>query len=1804
MNLLDPTGELSPREIITQIARERLEAFVGLIRADGTYISRVYESLRSLSEEISHDYGGRFLVELIQNGYDAHPPETKDGVITIHVRTSEGEFGTLYVANGGNGFTRSNVEALCDVALSDKPVGETIGNKGLGFRSVLSISSEPEIYSKLGRTAHSNFDGFCFRFATSEDFKAMISEPHHCELANRDLPPFHIPVTIDTPSTKSFVQNLAQSGFSTVVRLPLLSEFALNVVLEAIEDLRQPKAPLLAFLKRLTKLTVEVEDKPSLSFSLSRSSTPVPSSGKATTDSFELVDMAASGRFLICWRKIQEQFVKDAIGESIKRGQLHRSWARWSGDGELAIAVPIESDRSQPRFYTYLPMGSEAEAPLPGLLHAAFYPKADRTSLDASVPLNDLYIREAVRLAASAIYQLRFGAIRVPTLASLSIGHVIVDLISWTSARGIAGGDRDFPALMAEALREIGVPLESSALLPIVSIDGTDKWSSSSNASRWDAYADGSVINLFNLVKFSRIAALPPELGKERISRLECFLVGACIRETLEPSSEEQARAIEEVALHLHQNRRLTDKVDTWKGFYKDLGNLFEKVGAEHWAQRSILLCSDGRLRSSSPQKRTRQGKTSTNTRIRTAKLVAIFVPPARRRSGVLTTPSPLRPYFAFLDARLGWTDELEHIRQALESANLVRKYDAGEIIASLSAIATTQRSVSIRRAVLEWVFKLWIETEGGEVLRRADLQVPGLDRRWVRARVAIFSRGWPETTLGGIVHSLIDKAGPNAVDLSKLRRRLLAGPRTVPFSKSKIKLWSEFLEALGVQKGLRIEQLQPISPSLPGFSISLTTICQQLKIGPNSQRYIAQQVGKEPEITYTGTSHRLPTNVSYIPGQEDFSSLDDEGKGLFSYLVLECLPGLTSPKLMMEEHSEHFPSAGRTKWPSPALAFLQQEQWFPVDPPENQYTISFVRPKNVLLEPESGERLPVFLPRPARLIRKPLAQEPICEALQRICGTGVFDQHGSLIAQTQLLANAFASAWFPSAQVRAFENLYWDTWCRLIKISPTVKWYWIDEHKMLVFRRQGFPVAISLAASQMGNSNLYVRDTKEDLAPRLLEDLGHYVWDAGAEVAKQAGEYVTKELSSDIRRTSMVGVQILIDQQSAENVKGHRALEIMPSLPQVISRCMAALKGFAAQQLPRNWMPVFELVGRLNIKVGRAIEVSIEGHTLPLPSDFHGCLALGNPQSPTVLIQAPERLLGWESIKNARRSIAQAIGFVEIAPHLGIAFSSLQEAGLTPDAPLKSIPWEVVERDLQLSEADIRKAVAAIGGNQEWLLRFLKPLIVYYTGEKGLELLGARGDDELSTDLIRRSAKIMAVQRIDEVRLSSLLETVRSYEDLLDELELDLGQFNQALKSIGEKPLSYRELQVNALHGFLSEQNDRIMEHLRLAYLTAFESFGDLSGYVSARNAIDELEPDPNWLETIREPTTVQLESFVMDFINSLHLPRRKTKTNLPSLSTVRDYNTRQIRSVTRRVAPIIRAWCYKNHVPGGVWVSENVEDQNLSELSRIGASDFIQLNEENVIRWFQVIAYWPGSMRATTSTKLLGLSEEDLDIERQKATEKEQQLKRERRSVLVNDRLLDPDDLDVPSLASEFEQLISVTVGLPDLHSNSAVHSPGVRTPRRLGGGGVGSRKHLTSQQSDLVGFLGELAVYQWLKKSLPGQKIDKAWVSKNRENLLAGSGNDNLGYDFEVLFQRRKVFLEVKAHLGDPRTFELGETQVIRAQECARQRRDFKIAYVSSLANTGNLRIEILPNPFTREGQSIYRLDGQGLRYRFAR
>lgn len=44
-------------------------------------------SLTALTAQLTQEYEDRFLVELIQNAYDAHPPGSRDG--RVHVRLDE-----------------------------------------------------------------------------------------------------------------------------------------------------------------------------------------------------------------------------------------------------------------------------------------------------------------------------------------------------------------------------------------------------------------------------------------------------------------------------------------------------------------------------------------------------------------------------------------------------------------------------------------------------------------------------------------------------------------------------------------------------------------------------------------------------------------------------------------------------------------------------------------------------------------------------------------------------------------------------------------------------------------------------------------------------------------------------------------------------------------------------------------------------------------------------------------------------------------------------------------------------------------------------------------------------------------------------------------------------------------------------------------------------------------------------------------------------------------------------------------------------------------------------------------------------------------------------------------------------------------------------------------------------------------------------------------------------------------------------------------------------------------------------------
>lgn len=111
--------------------------------------------------------------------------------------------------------------------------------------------------------------------------------------------------------------------------------------------------------------------------------------------------------------------------------------------------------------------------------------------------------------------------------------------------------------------------------------------------------------------------------------------------------------------------------------------------------------------------------------------------------------------------------------------------------------------------------------------------------------------------------------------------------------------------------------------------------------------------------------------------------------------------------------------------------------------------------------------------------------------------------------------------------------------------------------------------------------------------------------------------------------------------------------------------------------------------------------------------------------------------------------------------------------------------------------------------------------------------------------------------------------------------------------------------------------------------------------------------------------------------------------------------------------------------------------------------------------------------------------------------------------------------------------------------------------------------------------MGFAGEWFAYRWLERQYGADFSPECWVSGYRERVSPGTGDDSLGWDFEIPGRRGNWYYEVKTTLAEGGRIELGETQVIAAQENARNRR-WRLLVKTNVMNE-NRQIRMLPNLF---------------------
>jgi hypothetical protein len=136
---------------MTDSQREHIQR----IRDDFQASQRVKDSLNNATSKLAKDLYSKethFIFELIQNAEDNSYSNAEPSLVFKLVKTdptgTPNAKGALIIQNNEIGFSSENVDAICEIGKTTKnKSGGYIGEKGLGFKSVFRVTTEPHIFS-------------------------------------------------------------------------------------------------------------------------------------------------------------------------------------------------------------------------------------------------------------------------------------------------------------------------------------------------------------------------------------------------------------------------------------------------------------------------------------------------------------------------------------------------------------------------------------------------------------------------------------------------------------------------------------------------------------------------------------------------------------------------------------------------------------------------------------------------------------------------------------------------------------------------------------------------------------------------------------------------------------------------------------------------------------------------------------------------------------------------------------------------------------------------------------------------------------------------------------------------------------------------------------------------------------------------------------------------------------------------------------------------------------------------------------------------------------------------------------------------------------------------------------------------------------------------------------------------------------------------------------------------------------------------------------------------------------------------
>jgi len=1518
------------------------------------------KSLTALTRQLTQEYEDRFLVELVQNAYDAHAHGSRGG--RVHVRLDERAAAgpVLYVANTGRPFDEHNFDGLTNVAQSSKPPGEGIGNKGVGFRSVLQVCDTPEIYSVDLAGEGPGFDGFCFGFATDAQIRLMAGDDDRYVAVKKDFSRYLLPVqaTPDDP----YLQELRKEGMVTAIRLPLGTAEGAALARAQVLRLLEADPPIALFLDRLASIAVEhlPAEGPAVQEVVGRVVEDVPTPAGAP----ELRWITTSGRrYLTATRSLPAADVRDVVLRAIAaNGQLEPSWAQWDSDVEVSIAVEPGSDGPDdgPVMYTYLPM--RVRSPLHAHLHAPFHTRMARLDLNESSLFNSHLLDIAAALAADTLALLAAGG--APSLDEASRRAAAADLISWHSDH--------FPRLEA-ALARGGGRAAAAAVLPCHGPAGPG-WASPREVRAWSA---AGLSTLTEDAVGRHALLLDPDLGPRRTARLK-HVCRRSLGQDLDASDAELARWVELVAAGLE-----SAPANKWNRFLADVARAFDGRDAKALQGRRILLDDKRRIQRAGPWE-TGGGSPADPP---------VFLPPGRAGphaaaaddDELTRVPRSFKGALAFLHedikvrTRTGsGAPARTAVGDLFRNGDLVEPFELSAVLSHLGRLLATTKSTRTYAQALSWVYAQETASRSKiSDLSRLGLRVPTDGGRWIPAAEAVFSPGW-KTPRAKTLADLVKHAADRSPTVRAVGEAAIRPAADWPFRIRDVDAFRDFLNRCGVKDGLFPVGLRPRTPGkMDGEWFEPAVIAA--RYGLDDPVWAAHAEESRAGVWLAGprTPYTGEPQLWTVPGQDGLERLGDAAKDALAAAVLEAVgdwPAAAYAYTFRRRSPHHANKQDLQTWPSPVRTFLERQPWIPMSDPLSRDSRYFVTADNAwTFDEAASETAPRFAPLLPVEHRRRLSASPPAVARLAMSGLRTWNTAASAPDRLAELARLTADGTAPAAEAQSIRRAAVRAWADLVRLPSAPRPAPFPAGTALVVAR-GAALGTAEPSSEDPPS-VFVLDGAPGLAAQVLEASGLAVLAADPADGPLISARLDVVPGFRIRRASAVDAEVRLDGRSLgpSPSAGAPLLEVFGLWLVATVLTVVDVRSSRFQRITDKVLHETEArLRRIRIATGTRIELSVDGTELAASGALAQCVHIDDPSRPLLVLRDRDLVVpSWRALETVADDLAALIGQGLAASELRAAALALQRNASewrepTDDelaAALRCAPETV---------ADIRRNLRTTTDHLRWLLA---PFVAAAAGLDAAALLEAEPLDGLDA-VCELVARLVGDQRA--AALISAAEREETPDAIRRATSTPLGELNDALAALGRPPLHFGEEHETALRNHVRENRQDILGRLRLRFVSAWQARSALGAYATARDFRD-LAPDPSWLHEHESPTEQMLRVHVDGWIRSKGDAPQDVPGGLPPVDGVRETNRAVVDASLPKLSRLVAAWSLKHGqaVPEP-WAGPHAVRE---ALGASGCLDFLALDRLGLLGWLVPLGLWPGGMPASGDADALGLTDSDLD-------------------------------------------------------------------------------------------------------------------------------------------------------------------------------------------------------------------------------